>query len=315
MNSKHRFLGLTVVAIASAAMQGCGPIERAVPTLQEQRAASKRKLDEQIAALPARDLGIESIPVTENSIGMKLALLPAGVFLMASPNSADWEDLFGRYVRHYRDRIAKPFHLGVHEVTQEEWITVMGTTPWKGVQNAPEGDRFPAVNLSWYDATAFCLALTERERAADRLEAGESYRLPTEAEWEYALLAGRATCYDVPSSPGDFRYFEHILGEPIGSGKEYTNLVGSHEANPWGLFDMHGNVYEWCADWYAKDSRVDSPDGDSQGPPDGDRRVLRGGAFGINGIPRCARPARAYIPSRRDSDLGLRVVRAIAPSQ
>ena len=202
----------------------------------------------------------------ENSIGMVLVPIPAGEFLMGSP-----ETELGRQddeVQH-QVTLTKPFLLGVHEVTQGQWQAVMGTTPWKGKQYVKEGDDYPATYVSWNDAVEFCRQLSEKE--------GLEYRLPTEAEWEYACRAGTTTAYsfgDDASELGEYAWYRENAWD---AGQKYAHTVGQKKPNPWGLYDMHGNVFEWCQDWggdYPSESVTDPA-----GPSSGSIRVCRGGSW------------------------------------
>ena len=176
----------------------------------------------------------------ENSIGMVLVPIPAGEFVMGSPKTES-----GRRnveVQH-PVTLTKPFLLGVHEVTQGQWQAVMGTTPWKGKQYVKEGDDYPATYVSWNDAVEFCRKLSEKE--------GLEYRLPTEAEWEYACRAGTTTAYsfgDDASELGEYAWYRENAWD---AGQKYAHTVGQKKPNPWGLYDMHGNVWEWCEDRYG----------------------------------------------------------------
>ncbi|MBE3098690.1 MAG: formylglycine-generating enzyme family protein [Planctomycetes bacterium] len=180
---------------------------------------------------------------------MKLVLIPAGKFMM------------GEGKDQHEVTISKPFYMGVTEVTQAQYEAVMGTNPshFKGATN-------PVETVSWNDATEFCKKLSEKTR--------QTVRLPTEAEWEYACRAGTATAFsfgDSDSALGDYAWYTSNSGNT-------THPVDQKKPNAWGLFDMHGNVWEWCADWW----RRDYPNGavtDPQGPASGPYRVLRGGSW------------------------------------
>lgn len=168
--------------------------------------------------------------------------------------------------------ISKGFYLGKYEITQSQWEGVMGTRPWEGQDFVQENPSHPAVYISWDDMQDFIHRLNQA--AGDSL-----YRLPTEAEWEYACRAGTNTLWsfgDDESRLGDYAwYFDNAWG--VGEG--YAHQVGTKLSNPWGLYDMHGNVSEWVQDWYGEYT------GDSQtnpsGPAIGSDRVLRGGEFDL----------------------------------
>jgi len=161
--------------------------------------------------------------------------------------------------------LTKGFYLGKYEVTQAQWVHVMGSNP-----SQFKGTNRPVEEVSWNDAVAFCRKFTEMEKRAGRLPAGMAYQLPTEAQWEYACRSGTTAAFsfgqDLTSRQAN------ILGGPAG-----TTEVGKYPANAWGLHDMHGNVWEWCADWYAEYPKggVTDPTGSMKGAI----RVTRGGSW------------------------------------
>ena len=257
--------------------------------------------------------------IITNSIGMKLAYIPAGEFLMGSACS---ERGHHDDERQHTVRIDRPFRLGLYEVTQGEWAAVMQTMPWEGkdsrdnVSLVEVGNRYPATNVGWEDATEFCRKLTDRERVAGRLQAGESHRLPTEAEWEYACRAGTTTRYHFgndEASLSKYAWFAESL--PVVHKRIRLHEVGKKRANAWGLFDMHGNVAEWCTDWYGEDYYQDSQVLSPQGPLEGLKRVARGGNWRVSPWPCRSAFRAAYNPSHRRDDLGFRVVRTITPNK
>jgi formylglycine-generating enzyme required for sulfatase activity len=183
--------------------------------------------------------------------------------------------------------------LGKHEVTQSQWEKVMGSNPshFKGA-NRPVGV------VSWTDVTSFCDKLTALERKAGRLPAGMAYQLPTEAQWEYACRAGTKTAF----SFGDSLTSDQAN---ISGGPGETTAVGKYPANGWGFHDMHGNVFEWCADWYG-DYQVGAAR-DPVGPAVGSYRVTRGGSWDYTA--NYARPAYrpSYEPAYSYNNLGFRL--------
>ncbi len=229
-----------------------------------------------------------------NSIGMKLVWLPAGSFMMGSTNK---EKGRGDDEIYHKVTFAKGCWLGAHTVTQEQWQAVMGNNPshFKGEKS------LPVESVSWDDCQEFCKKLGEREK--------KSYRLPTEAEWEFACRAGTTTPYsfgdtiavDQANFNGNFTY---------GAGKkgiyrEKTTPVGSFPANAWGFYDMHGNVCQWCQDWHGGYGRGDAVD--PQGPKSAKNRILRGGAWNNNPI-FCRSANRNYAPpDTRIESYGFRV--------
>ena len=228
------------------------------------------------------------------SIGMTLVEIPAGEFMMGSPDSGSDDNEKPQH----RVRITKPFYLGVTEVMQAQYEKVMGKNPSYFKESHPDA---PVENVSWADAREFCRKLSEL--AAER-EAGRRYRLPTEAQWEYACRAGSPEkyCYgDGESRLGDYAwYMENSDGR--------THQVGQKTANAWGLYDMHGNVWEWCADWYDSDEYyANSPMDDPTGPKVASERVSRGGGWYYSAR-NCRSAGRAgSTPGGRSDSLGLRV--------
>ena len=210
---------------------------------------------------PAVSIAQQAKAIT-NSIGMKLELIHAGSFAMGSSN-----DEVGRQKNEtlHEVTIRKSFYLGVFEVTQGQYEKVMRKNPSRF-----RGSQLPVEYVSWDDAVSFCAKLSEipEEKAAGRL-----YRLPTEAEWEYACRASSTTSYCFGDNAELLREYAWF-GEGIG-GK--THPVGVKKANRWGLHDMHGNVWEWCQDMFAaypSDEAIDP-----RGPKEGSDRVNRGGAW------------------------------------
>ena len=244
--------------------------------------------------MPVFAQGVKLKSVT-NSIGIELVEIPAGAFTMGEGEGV-------------AVTLTQGFFLGRTEVTQGEWMQVMTSQNWSGKANVEIGDKFPASFVSWDDATEFCETLTEIERKAGTLKADEEYRLPTEAERECACRAGTTTAYSFGNDKkqlGDYAWFS---GNAYLVGEKYAHKVGMKKPNPWGLHDMHGNVCEWCSDWY--DEKL-SGGTDPVGPERGSGRVNRGGGWG--GDPVICRSAnRDYdcIPSTRNDRLGFRVARS-----
>ena len=206
---------------------------------------------------------------TIRDLALEMLWVKPGTFAMGSPSGGPDETP-------HAVTLTQGYWLGKHEVTQAQWQKVMGSNPshFKGAQR-------PVESVSWHDVTSFCEKLTELERKAGRLPAGMSYQLPTEAQWEYACRARTTTAFSWGAAAsstqanvnGDYPYGGAAKGPHL----DRTTDVGQYAANPWGFFDMHGNVYEWCADWY-----VDYPTGaafDPVGPADGSYRVGRGGSW------------------------------------
>jgi len=239
-----------------------------------------------------------------NSIGLKLVPIPSGSFTMGSPAT---EKDRGTDEAQVDVGVTRPFLIGQTVVTQGQWKAVMKSEPWKGERCVATGDDAPAVYVDWHDAVAFCRKLTVIERAEGWLEKGEHYRLPTEAEWEYACRAGTTAPWSFGSDPRKLGTHAWYYGNTGGRKEQYAHRVGRKKPNPWGLCDMHGNVYEWCSDWYK--SRL-SGGADPQGPSSGTAKVLRGGGWAYDPS-RCRSADRnKNDPSFTDFTGGFRVVLA-----
>ncbi len=243
-----------------------------------------------------------------NSFGMKLKLIQPGSFLMGSlkgqPGATDDE-----HPRHMVE-ITRPFYLGVYLVTQAEYVQVTGlkNPSWfstnGGGKSAVEGldtSRFPVEQVSWDDARAFCVLLN---RLDVRRPTGWKYSGPTEAEWEFACRAGTTTDYFFGAEPDKLDNYAWYAANSEGR----THEVGTRPPNPWGLYDMNGNVYQWCIDWHHKDYYSRSPQQDPQNKENGRlARVLRGGSW--SGAAKWCRAAHrlALAPRDRKNFLGFRV--------
>jgi formylglycine-generating enzyme required for sulfatase activity len=293
-----------------------------------------------------------------NSIGMKLILVPSGEFMMGSRESID--ELVHAYpdykyiVEHVKDefpqhrvRITRPFYLGKFEVTVGQFARFVKETGYKtqaesdgtgawGYNPAlghcegrkpqyswrnpgfPQTDDHPVLNVTWNDAVAMCRWLSRKE--------GKTYRLPTEAQWEYACRAGTTTRYSNGDDPNRLAQIAKVtdakghasfpavqnLEIPKDDSRAFTAPVGSFPPNAFGLCDMHGNAWEWCADWYDPDYYSRSPVDDPQGPESGKRRVRRGGAW--NSFPLWPRSSFRNIntPESRCVNLGFRMAEDVA---
>jgi len=235
-----------------------------------------------------------AITIGENftvpDLNLDMIWVKHGTFMMGSPVSEADRD---KGEIQHQVTLTKGFYLGKHEVTQAQWERVMGNNPsyFKGA------DR-PVENVSWNDAVEFCKELTEMEKKAGRVPQGMSYQLPTEAQWEYACRAGTTTVYSWGDSisSSNANYDKNI---------DETTPVGKYPANPWGFHDMHGNVYELCADWYGK-----YPSGlvtDPIGVASVSARVTRGGYWSSTGSHLRSAFRRGNSPSDRNFSFGFRV--------
>ena len=227
-----------------------------------------------------------TIPLSD-TVSLDMIWIEPGTFMMGSP-----EDELGRWddETQHQVTLTQEYWLGKYEVTQAQYEAVMGTNP-----SDFKGADLPVEQVSWNDAVKFCEWLTAQERAAGRLPEGYEYTLPTEAQWEYACRAGTTTAFnngtniptmlqrtDRPCPNLDpLAWYGYNSGQYDSAGNYTDNgktfPVGQKQPNAWGLYDMHGNVWEWCLDWYG--SYPSSAVTDPKGPATGSRRVMRGGCW------------------------------------
>ncbi len=233
-----------------------------------------------------------------NSIGIKLVLIPKGKLLMGSPKNEQGQD---KDETQHQVTISQNFYMGATEVTQAQWQKVMEKN-----RSRFKGDELPVEEISWDDSIEFCKRLSEMP---EEKKAGHKYRLPTESEWEYACRAGTTTPFHFGSELNG-RQANCYGTAPYGTNTKGPNLkktspVGTYPANACGLYDMHGNVYEWCSDWYGE-----YPSGsvtDPSGPATGLYRVFRGGGWRFDAVI-CRSAYRIwFVPSFRFNYLGFRV--------
>jgi formylglycine-generating enzyme required for sulfatase activity len=295
--------------------------------------------------------------VVANSIGMKLVLISAGEFLMGTHSAEETAQAFAKYevkVERFKDeqpqhpvRITRPFYLGQCEVTVAQFRQFVAETRYQTEAEKNQSGSFgydpstriyerkreytwrnpgfeqsnehPVVHVNWNDAVAFCEWLSRRER--------RTYRLPTEAEWEYACRAGTTSLYsngndperlveiaNVADASSRTRFPNLMNGILARDGYVFTAPVGRFRANAFGLYDMHGNVWEWCADWYAEGYYATSPAADPQGPDAGESRIFRGGSWGSmpDYYRSACRNGKWWSHFMRTSDLGFRVCQVLA---
>lgn len=252
----------------------------------------------EVESFPSGAQGFETAPLQDtparfapetwtNSIGMAFVKIPAGSYMRGCK---DGEDDYDDEKPQRRISISS-FWMGVHEVTQAQWEAVMGSNP-----SDFKGRDHPVENVNWLEAQEFVRRLNAKE-------GHERYRLPTEAEWEYAARAGSTTKYcfgDDERDLGDYAWY----GSNSGC---VTHPVGQKQPNAWGLYDMHGNVWEWVQDWFRGNYYATSDTDNPRGPDTGGYRALRGGSCCQD--PRYCRSATRYFafPDQRDEDIGLRL--------
>jgi formylglycine-generating enzyme required for sulfatase activity len=289
-----RFLTLCLLLSAAALLSGCPgqndqsdqtaspPATHLAATETATNQADASQSTDKTSSNQAADKAVT------NSISMEFVLIPAGSFMMGEEQSlGDYENA----IPQHRVTISQPFYLGKYEVTQREWEAVMGNNPseFKGQQNNP------VENVSWNDVQTFIERLNQKEGT-------KKYRLPTEAEWEYAAHAGTTTVSfgDDEEDPGRYAWYED-------NSNWETHPVGQKEPNPWGLYDVHGNVLEWVQDWFDGDYYSRSPAIDPRGPSEGKYRVIRSSGSGDSPWALIATGRGSYPPEYRNGDLGFRL--------
>ncbi|OAD21089.1 secreted protein containing Sulphatase-modifying factor domain protein [Candidatus Thiomargarita nelsonii] len=267
-----------------------------------------------------------------NFIGMKFKKIPAGSFYMGSCNSnskdakrrsfmglppacpsgaATDSKAYDHETPQHKVRITKSFYMGVYEVTLGQFKKfIAGANRYdlltdNFIKYNRHGDDAAVVEVSWHDAQAFINWLNENKPRSDQ----GRYRLPTEAEWEYTARAGTTTRYsfgDSASRLGQYAWYEKSA---VDMGENYPHRVGQKRPNPWGLYDMHGNAWEWVQDWYSESYYRGSPSHNPKGPSSGSDRVIRGGGWGS--AARYCRAADRHVdsPGARDDRMGFRLLR------
>jgi formylglycine-generating enzyme len=290
---KHLFyMILAATAAALLSMSGCSRQEKdpPKPPVSENPQEQEKDPPKIIVTDPTK-------PAVTNSLGMKFVWIPPGIFVMGSPKE---EKERNDDEAQHKVTLTKGFYMGMHLVTQEQWQAVMDDNPsqFKGEKN------LPVDNVSWNDCQGFIKKLRDKDK--------KPYRLPTEAEWEYSCRAGTTTPYyfgetistDQVNYNGNGVYGNGKKG--VRRGK--TTPVGSFPANAWGLHDMHGNLWQWCQDWYGDYPQKDVVD--PQGPAAGIGVTQRSGSWGHN--PQICRSANRIgdgnsVPGFRNAGCGVRV--------
>jgi formylglycine-generating enzyme required for sulfatase activity len=263
-----------------AAAELLAELEKRAP--EHQQIAALRRSVEALPwpNLPSLDLAAD--------VKLQLILIRAGTFSMGASDGRDDEKPV------HKVQITKPFYVGKFKVTQAQWRAIMDASP-----STFEGNKNPVEGVSWDDCQEFLKKLDEKFAPL-----GLKFRLPTEAQWEFVCRAGTATQYSFgkdESDLGDYAWFAR-------NSEKKTHPVGEKKANAWGLYDVHGNVWEWCADWYDKDYYGKSPGSDPAGPATGTQRVMRGGSW-FSYAPFCRSAVRMSAErDARSDNVGLRVI-------
>lgn len=251
-----------------------------------------------------------------NSIGIQLALIQSGEFSMGSLDGEKAEQ------PQHTVKLTKSFYLGTTEVTVRQFRMFVEATKFTTYaerarkrdprERGPvltwrsplftQSDNDPVVHVAWSDAEAFCDWLSNKE--------GQDYRLPTEAEWEYACRAGSTTKWFCSDAEADLK--EYAWYRDNANAKQTPHAVARKKPNAWGLYDMHGNVQEWCQDWYKEDYYATAPRENPTGPPTGSYRVIRGGSYGDGAIYCRAAFREGNKPGFHRSYLGFRVALSVS---
>ncbi len=329
-------LGNPVYAVREAALRDLVALgEAALPALQTASASEDLEVHRRTRVAIRRIIFGARM---SKSIGLELVVVEPNEFQMGSPaneaNRRPDETI-------HRVRLTGTFLLGAYEVTQDEYQKVMKAAPsWfaaagggKAKVAGENTDRFPVENVTWFDAIAFCNQLSQRDgyepyykmtdvkRTSDRITTatvtvvnGNGYRLPTEAEWEFACRAGTTTPFhygyansgrEANLKPGPATGY----GSPVWNSLGRTAKVGSYKPNGYGLFDMHGNVGEWCGDWYDKDYSTEAVTINPRGPHEGRQRLVRGGSWMVN-EGSCRSASRFWLtPDEAKDYVGFRIAR------
>jgi formylglycine-generating enzyme required for sulfatase activity len=260
------------------------PDHRLVPVPSAQLALAGNHLALLNKILPPAVLGpAPGRPWEIAHLGLKLVWIKPGTFMMGRPKNKD--EMFDLLSLATQVTISRGYWLAATQVTQMQWETMMGNNP-SVFKTA--GKTAPVENVTWGEVMAFCKKLTEQERVAGRLSDKEEYTLPTEAQWEYACRAGTTGYYagDIDAMAWYDKICRYQVGQRLKNInqshttaiRDTTHPVGTKQPNEWGLYDMHGNVWEWCRDWhtsYYPGGAVTDP----SGPASGSDRVCRGGCW------------------------------------
>jgi formylglycine-generating enzyme len=258
--SKSLFV-VMLIGLCSSLVVGCGA--------PDPKPKPKLKLKPGSVTVP--DVaGVDETILLPSDVPLEMVWIEPGTFMMGSPSGEQdrvWDET------QHSVTLTQGFWMGKYELTKAQWTAVMGTTPWSGQDFVLEDGNSPAEYVSWNDAQAFITALNTLTN--------KTFRLPTEAEREYACRAGTTERFywgDAldSSAIGSYAWFYDNARD---AGQRYAHVVGQKTANAWDLYDMSGNVYEWCNDWYDTSYYSSSPASDPVGPTSGSRRVLRGGSW------------------------------------
>lgn len=240
-------------------------------------------------------------PAISNSIGMEFRLVPRGQFRMATPDIGNDVDVppeaHPRVVS-----VTHAYYIGANEVRQCDFERVMGSNPsFCQAEASIQVENYPVEQVTWFDAIEFCNRLSEMPA---EISAGRTYRLPTEAEWEYACRSGSSNAFRFDRG----RAASDRSGENAGKNDALPiRPVRSYASNSLGLYDMRGNVFEWCSDWHNRMAYLSDTSVDPRGPPSGISKVVRGGDW-VHVGDACKLPRTPVPPNRRNQFIGFRVI-------
>ncbi|MGA1868758.1 MAG: formylglycine-generating enzyme family protein [bacterium] len=234
---------------------------------------------------------------------MEFVYISPGSFIMGSPEYEEGRDSDENL---HEVMVTKGFYMQITEVTQGQWKELMGTNPWQGDKYIREGKNYPVSCVSWYDTQKFIQRLNQREGK-------DIYRLPTEAEWEYGCRAGSQSIFCYGDNEETLSAYAWYSKNAYDIGEKYAHRVAQKQSNAWGLYDMYGNVWEWCQDLYG--NYPSFPVTDPIGPMSGTKRVNRGGSW-VYYARRCRSAARGLNdPSVKHDNLGFRLIMKSEPKK
>lgn len=234
----------------------------------------------------------KAVPEVVEALVNNMVKIPPGSFLMGSHEGEDDE-------RPIHNVLLDGFLLGKTPVVQGEWEAVMGTCPWADVRFVKNDPRCPAVNINWYQAREFIERLN--------LSGPYLFRLPTEAEWEYACRAGGAFTFAYGVLKFNLPKYAWYYENAFNRGEMYAHPVSQKRPNAWGVYDMQGNVCEWCSDWYRRNYYHNSPIDNPPGPDYGEYKVIRGGSWAMTDYFLRIASRRRHSPHHSDAFTGFRL--------
>ena len=290
---------MSLLSILALGLGGCGDDDEGSPTGANDKPSDGEPPEVHLEGVVEEVF--EVILPDGETVAFEMVRIEPGTFIMGTPeDEPEREDNEGPQ---HEVTISQGFWLGKYEVTQVQWEAVMDTVPWSGRAYVQVHPDCPAMYLSWNDAQ-------ESLRRLNEATGTDVYRLPTEAEWEYACRAGTTTPFSYGDDESQLGWYAWYQGSAWNLGEQYPHRVGLKLPNPWGLYDMHGNVWEWVQDSFSETYYTESPAVDPQGPETGALRVRKGADFHY--LPRGLRSGRRgrSTPDFRNSPVGVRLLRS-----